>query len=277
MELVDFINIGSIIATACTGYIGAILYKKQGFVEEQSRKILSQDNELEKKNKRILVLKKFCETVSTSESKEHNVIVIGPRASGKSSIISLWCEIDRLIETISPTVSFDTYDYDTQTSSREEFFDEQIDVKRIKEVKRVVKIFDYAGEDDQIPNAIDNITESPDCTIVMVFNSDSGYANDNRRYFSRSLIEKINTAFNQTGFKTSSVKGVYLVFNKIDLFDSVGGNYDKLLCKVIENFEDNITNIESIFGVEVRYMVTSALTNHNIVNLLQKVVRSYDK
>ena len=277
MDFADFINIGSVIATTSAVYVGTQLWKKQDFIEEQSRKILSQKRELDNAHGRVVILEDFCKTVSTTETRQHHVIVIGPRASGKSSIVSLWCEVDRLIETISPTVSFDTYDYDAQISRKEDFYDSKIEVKRIKKIEEIIRFFDYAGEDDQLYSAIENITESPDCTIVMVFNSDPKYATENRRYFSRSLIEKINTAFNRTGFKTSSVKGVYVVFNKIDLFNLFASDYDKYLQSLMDNFSDNVANIESIFGVEVRYMVTSALTNHNVINLLQELVRSYGK
>ena len=169
MEFVDFINVGSIVAMTFASVVGVQLWRKQGLVEEQSRKILSQKHELEKASERISVLEEFCKTVSTTETEKHSVIIIGPRASGKSSIVSLWCEVDRLIETISPTVSFDTYDYDAQVSKKEDYFDSKIKVNRIKRIEKVIRFFDYAGEDNQIPNAIENITKSPDCTIIMVF------------------------------------------------------------------------------------------------------------
>ncbi|MCB2263129.1 MAG: GTPase domain-containing protein [Candidatus Thiosymbion ectosymbiont of Robbea hypermnestra] len=277
MNIADFINLGSVVATIVAVAVGIQLWRKQGLLEEQSRKIYELKGIVKRNKDRLSKLEDFCKTVCTTEKEQYNVIVIGPRASGKSSIVSLWCEIDRLIESISPTVSFSTYDYNygDKYSRKENYYDPKIDINRLKKIKKSIKFFDYAGEDKEIPNAIEKITDLPNCTIIMVFNSDPGYANDNRRYFSRSLIEKINTTFNRTGFETSNVRGIYVVFNKIDLFNDSGSNFDDQLATIRDLFSDNTANIESIFGVDVKYKVTSALTNHNIVNLLQDVVRSY--
>ena len=267
----------SIVATIVSIVVGILLWRKSELLDEQSRTILSLRREANNSKEHISTLEKFCATVSTVEEKRYHVILIGPRNSGKSSITSLWCKVDKLITTISPTPTFDTYDYDGLNSKKEDFFDTEIKVKRIKKVQKIIRFFDYAGEDEQIPNAIERIASSPDCTIIMVFNSDPGYENDNRRYFSRSLVEKINSKFNESGFKASNVKVVYVVFNKIDLFAKSGSTYNDNLEKIKQKFIDNISNIETIFGVDVRYIVTSASTNHNIINLLQNVVRAYVK
>jgi hypothetical protein len=225
MDISIILPLIGFVATVTSIVVGTLLWQKQGFTEEQSKKIMMLEREVKKLKdeanglkKRISTLVDFCATVSTTESKWHNVILIGPRDSGKSSIASLWCKVDKLIVSMSPTPSFDTYDYGGLGNEDEKFFDDEIEVERIKKIKTGVRFFDYAGEDAQIPDAIRKIATSPDCTIIMVFNSDPGFANDNRRYFSRSLVEKINNGFNKSGFQSSSVKTVYIVFNKIDLF-----------------------------------------------------------
>jgi GTPase SAR1 family protein len=263
------------LATIASVIVGILLWTKQELMEEQSTKIMKLERELKEADSRISTLESFCSDVFTTEVEQRNVILIGPRASGKSSIVTLWCEVDRLIESITPTVTFDAYDYSIREHRDEPFFDSSIQLQRIRRIQRSLRILDYAGEDSQVSNAVEKVAASPECTLIMVFNSEPGFENDNRRYFSRSLVEKLNKVFNRTGFETASVKGVYVVFNKIDLYSDGVGSLDKRLTKIRTLFADNVANIESIFGVQVKYMVTSATTNHNIVNLLQNVVRSY--
>jgi GTPase SAR1 family protein len=271
----SLLTIISIVATTAAVIVGILLWIKQGLIEEQTTKIMVLERELKETSERISILESFCSTVHTTEMEQRNVIVIGPRASGKSSIVTLWCKVDRLIESITPTVTFDVYDYRISGHREEPFFDSSIQVERLQWIKRSLRVLDYAGEDAQIPNAVETIAASSECTLIMVFNSEPGFENDNRRYFSRSLVERLNKVFNRTGFETESIKGIYVVFNKIDLYPDGTGSLDNRLNKVRNVFADNIANIESIFGVQVKYMVTSATTNHNIVNLLQNVVRSY--
>jgi len=111
----------------------------------------------------------------------------------------------------------------------------------------------------------------------MVFNSDPGLANDNRRFFSRAFIEKLNRSFDESKSEASSIKSVFVIFSKIDLLiEDSNADLDGRLKAAKNHFTASISNIETVFGTNITFMVTSAKTNHNILNLLQNIVRSYD-
>ena len=226
--------------------------------------------------KRVKVLEDFCKTVYNTENKYRNVIIIGPRASGKSSIVTLWCRPDKLIKSMTPTPHFDRYDYKLDMYTKEApYYDSEINLTRKKYIKPILQVFDYAGEDSKIPDAISKITEYPDCTIIMIFDSDPHLFTKNETYFSRTMIEKINNTLNDKKIQASSVKNVFVVFNKIDLYTNDASSFDSKLNEIKNKHEMCISNIQKIFGIDVQYLTTSATTNHNIVNLLQKIINNY--
>ena len=262
-------------ATILAAWVGIKLHKKQEIMEDLQTQVKSVLKELKVAQDRISILSRFCETAVSNEIHFTPVIIMGPRACGKSSLVGLWCKIERLISSISPTPSFDTFDYDLRISTREKREDLEIGVVRPYDTKKMLRFFDYAGEDKMIPSAVKQIADSSKSIILFVLNSDPGLANDNRRYFSRSLVEKLNDALNHSGTKASSIANVYVVFNKIDLISGEKTkNLDDYLSTLRSKFDDSLSNIESIFGSSVKYYVVSARTNHNVLNLLQDIVLS---
>ena len=266
-------TIVSIIVTTYTSYKSS---EKQNLIDKQLSQIFQLNEKNEKNGKRVKLLEDFCKTVYNTEKKYRNVIIIGPRLSGKSSIVTLWCRPDKLIKTLSPTLDFDTYDYKLDAYKKVvPFYDSEINVNREKHIEPTLKVYDYAGEDHKIPDAISKINEYPDCTIIMVFDSDPHLFTKNETYFSRTMIEKINNTLNDKKIQASSVKNVFVVFNKIDLYTNNASSFDSKLNEIKEKHGMCISNIQKIFGIEVQYLTTSATTNHNIVNLLQKIINNY--
>jgi len=107
----EVLNIGSSVFGFAAILVGILLWRKQGLIEELEGKILRLESEGSEKDNRIDKLIAFCKTVSTAKSETRKVIIVGPRACGKTSIVSLWCKVEKLMNSISPTIGFQTYDY----------------------------------------------------------------------------------------------------------------------------------------------------------------------
>jgi len=251
----------------------------QNLKAEQSSEILQLKKINEEKDKRIEVLTNYCKKLTVSEEQYKNIIIIGPRLSGKSTIAKSWCKPSKSITEYNPSpIGFDTYYYKLHdySSNSTKYHNINIDIEMEKKIVPTLKIYDYAGEDSLISDAVSKIGEIPDCTIIMVFDSDPKNFGNNIEYYNRAMIEKMNDIFTNKKIRASSVKNVFVVFNKIDLYANNENTFDSNLSKIKTEHEMCMLFIKSIFGIEMQtFITTSTITNHNITNLFRKIINSY--
>ncbi|GAB5448983.1 GTPase domain-containing protein [Gymnodinialimonas sp.] len=260
------------------------LWQRQSTIEDQTSRINSLERALEIKDSELKALsvkaqslENFSSSVYTTTKEYHNLVVIGPRGSGKSSIVSLWCKIEQIISSISPTPNFETHEYKVGDTREESFFDENISVKRLKRFEKWIRIYDYAGEDGKVLAAAQRLASTKGSSVIFVFNADLSDRSSNTRYYSRIFAERLNDAFTSSGTRASSVEQVCIVFNKIDLAqDYEKGNFSSILHDLKNEYSTNLDVIESIFAPNLKYFTVSAETNVNILNLLQGVVNGVE-
>jgi GTPase SAR1 family protein len=221
---------------------------------------------------KIIRMKNSAEEIDRTEYIYQDIVLLGPRNSGKTSIVKLWRTPWHNIHHNTATQSWETYEFDMFPVKEDKKFDQEFEVAITVNTILRLRLHDYPGDDTYREQAIEKLGNLQNAVILFVFDLDvkegkipSNY-NVNNSYYSRMFVE----AMNNSKKLTSSVKRAFVVFNKIDyLRDDWHEEFiiDKL--KEVNNIAVN--NIEGFFSPRIDYYAVSAENNKWLLSLLGNV------
>lgn len=249
-------------------------------VEDLQAKIAYIDNDQHTLSTRVNKLAKFAEGVSTTEVQHHDVILLGPRHVGKSTILATWFEQFRLNKPMHPTLEIDISEHPVGKAKYLKYRDEYLEVDRLKKIQGYLRIFDYGGEDALLTKALEQLSKTTNPTAVLfVLSAQEADVSENSRYYSASFLQRIRRCFREC--KCSDVS-FFVVFNKVDVasrkFNSgalvTGDGEDFIQQMRIANLAA-MENIEIVLGQTIKCFPISATTNLNVINLLYEVGGSF--
>lgn len=200
----------------------------------------------------------------------HDVVLLGPRHAGKSSVAKLWTQPWFDIRNLTPSTLWETYEASVCDLSTKEGPDPLFEVvRRYRQVLRV-RLHDYPGDDAKRTEAVRALPRLQNAALLLFFDLilDAGRVSSvaitkNGTYFSKVFIEALQ-AVSQL---TSNVSKVILVFNKVDLLP---GHVDKkeVIKMLREANAETLSRLETVFGGQMTSVFVSAMDNRGLIALL---------
>lgn len=230
------------------------------------------------RNKRQLKrLKEFVEGLWWHSEQYVDAVVLGPRSSGKTSLVELWTIPWTDITLLQSTSGWQVHEhplhvFKTITQER----DSHLGLMRQYRKRLNLRLHDYPGEERYVHDAIKKIQElQGGVVLLLVFrvgfhNGKIEFARENATYFSRATLEKASQHLGQLG---KSVSRVIVVFNKADLLPP-DWDHATSLSRLQAANEDALYQVRRVFEGMIDYAVVSALTNAGAIGLLGHVCKS---
>jgi hypothetical protein len=198
-----------------------------------------------------------------------NVIVLGPRNSGKSSIVKLWAKPGVNIKKYDITTSWTVYEKEHRRFAPENRPDKLVGTERKVIPVLRLRIHDYPGEDTYREVAIKDLAKLAGkvvilCVMRIEFEQEEVlHTEENADYFSRTFNKMVLK--HVTDLKAKVAK-VIVVFNKVDLLPGTWGDAEALRQLKKANM-DALNQINRVFRDLISYEMVSAWTNKGIVTL----------
>jgi len=208
-------------------------------------------------------MRKYITTVSYTDTIDYNIIVLGPRTVGKTSLVTSLTEIWKDIRALAPTPSFQRYEYifpnARKSNKTRQVFDLALDVF---EKARLV-IWDYGGEDHLLDSALERFKELQGaCILLLVLTSEIDRMRINNEYYSASFLKRVRDAINVAPRPTLNV---FVVFAKADLLEKVD------MAEVRNRNLNGIDNIMSLFGASIQFYLVSSENGNGLRPLVQNL------
>lgn len=264
--------------TAIISYIVSVSNKKkedtqkivnemQKKIDEKQRKIDEMQNKQEKMQNKINIMKNFLGDVHTIYYEETDVIVLGPRFQGKSSVITALTKQWKSIQNIRSTPFFDIFTWESSEYISKVRRNSDFDIDMEDRIKARLNIYDYGGEDDFIIDALNKISHSNRYIIIFVLSS-VAEATPSSKYFNLTAVQKIR---NHLVNSKSTCLSAFLIFNKHDLLDRPSHNPMSFSRQLVSHHQSAIDNIEAIYG-KTKDILVSAENGFGIGNFTRELL-----
>lgn len=223
---------------------------------------------LSHRSKKLEEIKEYSKRLTEISYVYQDLILLGPRFSGKTSVARLWTEPWFDISRVRPSDEWTTYEASIFDIGTERFFDNVFDVERPRRNTLRIRIYDYPGEDHFRNVAIEKVPKLHNAVLLLFFEvvADSNNilpTNKNNEYFSKIFMDKIE----DQGNISKNIAKVIIVFNKVDLLPSTLDF--ETSCKHLHKINaDAIKRIHSLFSSRLDFAYVSAVDNRNLISLL---------
>lgn len=213
-------------------------------------------------------LKDYAKSHTILEYVYIDLILLGPRRSGKTSVAKLWTQAWSDIRVLKPSEDWETCEISLCELRSSEFFDQLFETNREKRTELRVRIHDFPGEDRFRIQALGKIATLGRATLILFFDLDADsnelkQTNSNNAYYSRAFMETIE----QFNGLTQKLEKVIMVFNKRDLLPPQWS--DKKSREELRRINrDAINRIESLFSGKLETFLISAQDNTHLISLL---------
>lgn len=203
------------------------------------------------------------------EYEYQNVVFIGPRYSGKTSVAELWAKPWTDIQEMTASSEWKEYEFNVfEHDDTYCQFDTYLSVERTYKKILRLKMLVYPGEDRYRQEAIQKLPKMKNTVLVLFFEIEANESeiintNKNNSYYSKFFLETVDA---QKGI-TNSLSKVIVVFNKTDLLPSVieFNTAKEQLCQINR---DALNRIDSLFGGQIEHYYVSAKDNKKLITLL---------
>lgn len=205
-----------------------------------------------------------------------DAVVLGPRWSGKTSIVELWRSalFDRT--TVKADSNWVNYNINLHRFKSESRKDPLFDVSRSTSRTLIARVRVYPGEEDHRIEAV-RYLGGLSAPAVLLFVMRVGYgdgeiqeATENAEYYSFAFVSEVRDHLRSLA---ASVAKVIVVFNKADLLPP-DWDREEATRQLKDANAGAVSLIEQTFGGiggKVEYRLVSALTNYGIIDLMGSV------
>jgi hypothetical protein len=254
------------VTTLLTG-VTIVLERKKSMLQDANARLTVElvGVQAELKTEKDKLLRHINATVWTDRIYQ-DVVMLGPRQSGKTSIVKLWTEPWTDIERIRAGDHWECHEREIGEVDRERRFCSEDGTDRTYLKKLWLRIHDYPGEDRYRAMALDKLPEMSGVVLVFVLDGDEAKTQANGDYYSTAFVSKLEALENFA----HRIKKAYVVFSKADL---AGAACDPETTreKLMDRNRPAMDRLKSQFSGILDVFVTSAETNQHIVNLLGAV------
>lgn len=205
-----------------------------------------------------------------------DIVLLGPRNAGKTSIGLVWTSPWTQIQKIRSTSPTDWREYEAnifefpQKRCRDEIFE----LTRPLRTFLRIRVHDYPGEPAYLTEALEDLRDlKQKVVLVFVFNvgfhkGEIQYCRENAEYFSYTFVEEIERHLKRvSGYIAKAI----VVFNKSDLLPQEWSEQEAI-DKLQQSNSDGMHQIMRVFH-NFSCRLTSAKTNKGIINLLSEIGR----
>lgn len=219
---------------------------------------------------RLARLKEYGRDTMVTVPEYLDVIVLGPRDSGKTSLIELWTTPWTEVGEIRPSKEWRIYEFAIFDFAPVRRRDEVFDVERQFQSQLRLRIHDYPGENAYRLEAVRKLGGIKGKAILVLLlkvgysEGTVQHAGVNAEYFSRVFVEEVEQHVKRLHGKVAKC---FVVFNKRDLLPPET-RPDELLRKLKGANGDAVHQIERTFSGIISYHLISVLTNENLIKLL---------
>lgn len=243
---------------------------KQQIAEKKQREAEIKQREVEEK---LIRMKAHAKKIDKIEYVYQDVILLGTRSCGKTSIAKQWvAPWTNIHDNEATEVLNKENEVDLFTLSIEKKLDPEFEVEiTVKKILRL-RIHDYPGDDEYREQAIKNLSDLNNAVILFVFNLEEeiedtiSRRNSNKSYYSNMFVQSINDCKELT----KSVIKAFVVFNKIDCLPNDWSDQD-IMEKLKDANVDAIDNIERGFSPRLDYYAISAENSKGLLHLIGDV------
>ena len=226
-------------------------------IEEEKRLAESALGELQSK------IAKHFQSIISLEYVYQDVVLIGPRASGKSALAKLWTQPWFDISRLQQNAIWEVCEKDICPLESWSGKDAVFDLSRSYQKIFRVRIHDYPGSDDQRHRAIKALPELQNTVLLFLLHSPLQRREENALYYCKTFID----SFEEVPHLSRLVTKVIVVFSRIDELE------DKSDCVAIRDrlVEANaavIARLRGVFSDRMECIAVSSLTNENLIHLL---------
>jgi GTPase SAR1 family protein len=229
--------------------------------------------------KHLALFKDYGKKTPVYESNYLDVIMLGPRNAGKTSLCSLWTTPWTRIERIAPTEDWEVHDVAVHEGEPSPRHEPLFDVERTYIPQFRLKIFDYAGEDHMKAEALESLPKKSGAVLVLMFpcthnreleatvspDEMPSIFNLNQKYFSAHFLKRMA----HLPQLHRNVKRVFVVFNKIDVLP---GSWHRH--RLVEGHNMTLNVLGSVFGEDnIEHWFVSTDKNTGIIGLLGAITK----
>lgn len=239
----------------------ALTYRVGRKRSEADHKLAQVKNSLEK-------AKEYIKSHTVIDYLYQDIVLLGPRNSGKTSVAKLWTEPAFNIEELSYTTQWQSYErdileFDEYIKKNDTF---AIDIKYHRRLR--IRIHDYPGEDKFRLQAIRELPNLKNPVLLLFFDVQADSTgiqtiHRNNSYYSQAFMETVRSQEDIT----LGIPKVVVVFNKADLLPATMG-FDVAKERLKQINADAVERIESLFSGKLSYLTISALDNRGLIRLL---------
>jgi signal recognition particle receptor subunit beta len=213
--------------------------------------------------------KEYIRSLSVIEYVYQDIVLFGPRNSGKTSVAKLWTEPAFNIDEVPYTSQWKSYERDILEFKDKEYEKNHktfnVDIKYKPRLR--IRVHDYPGEDRFRMQAVNQLPQLQHAVLLFFFtvHADSEGVHtihDNNSYYSQAFIDSIRRQQDND----LRISKVVVVFNKADLL--VGLDLEQAKETLKKRHLDAINRIEGQFSGKLEYIVVSARDNRGLINLL---------
>jgi GTPase SAR1 family protein len=254
------------------GFLTVILAITAAFFGLKKSKL---DAENANYTKRIKLLEEHAGQMTTLDYIYQDVVFLGPRQSGKTSVSELWVKPFTNISEIAASSDWSKNEFSVfEYKDVYEKYDDSLKIKRKYRKVIRVRLLDYPGEDVYRARAIKNLPNLDNAALVLFFDIDADVdgiksTTKNNSYYSLSFCESIESI---KGI-TTNISKVIIAFNKMDLITSELD--DKSIKQRLYSINKvSLDRISSMFSGKLETFYISAKNNTKLISLLGSVASS---
>lgn len=185
--------------------IAAILVFVTAILEYNRHTLNKNISEMQKK---IESMKLFISNVYYDLFEDTDIIFLGPRFQGKSSLVTTIARQWKSIQGMRATTSFEIFTWESPEFISQKNLNSDFSVDMENRTRARLNIYDYAGDDDMIFTALEQMSNSKKYIIVFVLSS-IAESTPSSKYFNMTTVKKIKQYLSNS---TSECLAPYIVF-----------------------------------------------------------------
>lgn len=204
----------------------------------------------------VEALRKFAADVFSITYAPSDMFVLGPRAHGKTSLVTAVTQQWQSIRGMPPTPThFQHFCWESPTYAESMFTDTDIGQQRPLRTYACLNIYDYAGEDQSISVALNAIAKSDRFLIVFVMSCEETPLVQSATYFNLTTLKAMRKALADA---QSHPLTAMVLFTKQDASE-FGAHADPtdIPATLEGRHQRALENIETIFGETAKFMVSA--------------------
>jgi hypothetical protein len=215
-------------------------------------------------------LKKFVSTVYFECYVESDLVVLGPRSHGKTSIVTAitkqWMTV---LDTRPTPIDFVMNQWDCPEYEDKAFFHEDFGVNMTRRTRARLNVFDYAGEDRAIGSALETISQSGRCLVAFVLSAEPAPLVSSRSYFNAATLLRVKKAIIRA---ENTPLAALVLFSKQDTMDGpMDSDPGAIPAALLQRHGDELDTIDSIFGETQKFLV-SAETGFGLAQAMRAIL-----